>query len=245
MNLLNLGLPSKRIILIGLPPLDEAKWGARQLLEGKPFNRDMKNCQAYVNACAQAALSTQAQFLNLYEAMIAQKSWTDMLIDGLHFSRPGSEFFAQILIWSLEEQLSGTCPILFPDWKDVDKANPEKSIFKFLHTVPNVHTQLQRLIVKCSNNSGGMNVQPAKLEVDGQPIFMKRRVIPYGQREDVLKAIEKMERDVITTRVTSSAWATPIVVAIKSDGKSPRICGDYRLTLNLQMRKCATTTLLP
>ncbi|VDP67207.1 unnamed protein product [Echinostoma caproni] len=52
----------------------------------------------------------------------------------------------------------------------------------------------QRLIGKCSSNFGGMNVQPAKLEVDGEPIFMKRRVIPYDQREGVLKAIEKMER---------------------------------------------------
>ncbi|VDP75959.1 unnamed protein product [Echinostoma caproni] len=53
-----------------------------------------------------------------------------------------------------------------------------------------------------------MDVQSAKLKVDGEPIFPKRRVILCGQREDVLTAIEKMERDGITTGVPFSAWAT-------------------------------------
>ncbi|VDP94555.1 unnamed protein product [Echinostoma caproni] len=108
-----------------------------------------------------------------------------------------------------------------------------------------MHTHLQHLVVKCSNNTGGMNVQPAKLEVDGEPIFLKRHVIPYGQRDGVLQVLEKMERDGIITRVTSSTWVTPIVIAIKSDGKTPRICGDYRLTLNPRLRKCAATTTEP
>ncbi|VDP84860.1 unnamed protein product [Echinostoma caproni] len=72
-----------------------------------------------------------------------------------------------------------------------------------LIAMSNMHTRLQRLIVKCSNNTGGMNVQPDKLKVDGGPIFLKRRVIPYGQRGGVLQALEKMERDGIITRVTS------------------------------------------
>ncbi|VDP32548.1 unnamed protein product [Echinostoma caproni] len=75
------------------------------------------------------------------------------------------------------------------------------------------------LVVKCSNNTGGMNVQPVKLEVDGEPIFLKRLVIPYGHCDGVLQALEKMERDGIITQVTSSAWARPIVIAIKLTAK--------------------------
>ncbi|VDP91295.1 unnamed protein product [Echinostoma caproni] len=58
-----------------------------------------------------------------------------------------------------------------------------------------MHTHLQHLVVKCSNNTLGMNVQPTKLEVDGEPIFLKRRVLPYAQRDGVLQALEKMNRD--------------------------------------------------
>ncbi|VDP77747.1 unnamed protein product [Echinostoma caproni] len=110
-------------------------------------------------------------------------------------------------------------------------------------SMSNVHTCLQRLIVKCSNKTGGMNVQPVILEVDDEPIFLKRRVIPYGQREGVLQALEKTERDGVITRVTSSTWTAPIVIVIKSDSKTPRIRGDYRFTLNLRLRKCAATTM--
>ncbi|MBM6549445.1 hypothetical protein, partial [Streptococcus dysgalactiae] len=69
-------------------------------------------------------------------------------------------------------------------------------------------------------------IPPARLEENEEPIFMKRRVIPYGQRDGVLKGLEKMEHDGVITRVTSSSWATPIVVAVKKDGKTPRICVD-------------------
>ncbi|VDP90461.1 unnamed protein product [Echinostoma caproni] len=47
----------------------------------------------------------------------------------------------------------------------------------------------QHLIVQCSGNVGGMKVPSVKLEVDGEPIFLKRRVLQYGQREGVLKAL--------------------------------------------------------
>ncbi|VDP66726.1 unnamed protein product [Echinostoma caproni] len=103
----------------------------------------------------------------------------------------------------------------------------------------------EQLVVKFSNNTEGMHIQPAKLEVDGEPIFLKPRGIAHGQRDGVLQALEKMERNGINTRVTSSTWATQIVIAIKSDGKTPRICGDYRLTLNPRVQKCAATTMEP
>ncbi|VDP93076.1 unnamed protein product [Echinostoma caproni] len=41
----------------------------------------------------------------------------------------------------------------------------------------------QHLIVQCLGNDGGMKVPSVKLEVDGEPIFLKRRVLPCGPRE--------------------------------------------------------------
>ncbi|VDP81443.1 unnamed protein product [Echinostoma caproni] len=67
----------------------------------------------------------------------------------------------------------------------------------------------------CSGNVGGMKVPWVKLEVDGEPIFIKRRILPYGQREGVLKALQNMEQDGVISKVESSAWATPILVAMK------------------------------
>ncbi|VDP27976.1 unnamed protein product [Echinostoma caproni] len=60
-----------------------------------------------------------------------------------------------------------------------------------------------------------MKVPSVKLEVDGEPLFLKRRVLPYDQREGVLKALQKMEQNGVINKVESSAWVTPIIVAIK------------------------------
>ncbi|VDP69767.1 unnamed protein product [Echinostoma caproni] len=88
-----------------------------------------------------------------------------------------------------------------------------------LHTnndVP-ITSHLQYLIVQCSGNVNGMKVRSVKLEVRGEPIFLKGRVLPYGQREGVLKALQEMEQDGVISKVESSAWATLIVVAMKSN----------------------------
>ncbi|VDP94923.1 unnamed protein product [Echinostoma caproni] len=108
----------------------------------------------------------------------------------------------------------------------------------------NVHTRLQRLIVKCSNNTEGMNVQPDSLEDYGEPVFLKRRVIPYGQREGVLQTLEKMEHDKVITRVTSRIFRAAIdgvfrgpdgVLALQYDvivfGKTKAEHDDRRLKL--------------
>ncbi|VDP93434.1 unnamed protein product [Echinostoma caproni] len=114
-----------------------------------------------------------------------------------------------------------------------------------IHTNMTITSHLQHLIVQCSGNAGGMKVPSVKLEVEGEPIFLKRRVLPYGQRDGVLKALQKMEQDGVISKGESSAWATPIVVTMKSDGRTPRICGDYRLTLNPRLRRCAATIIEP
>ncbi|VDP88280.1 unnamed protein product [Echinostoma caproni] len=48
-------------------------------------------------------------------------------------------------------------------------------------------------MVKCFINNEDMNLQQAKLEVHGEPIFLGRRVDSYRQREGVLKVREKMD----------------------------------------------------
>ncbi|VDP95000.1 unnamed protein product [Echinostoma caproni] len=108
-----------------------------------------------------------------------------------------------------------------------------------------ITSHLQHLIVQCSGNIGGTKVPSVKLEVDGEPIFLKLRFLPYGQRAGVLKALQNMEQDGVISKVESSAWATPIVVEMKKDDRTPRTCGDYRLTLNPRLRRCAATTIEP
>ncbi|VDP94495.1 unnamed protein product [Echinostoma caproni] len=68
-----------------------------------------------------------------------------------------------------------------------------------------ITSNLQHLIVQCSGNIGGMKVPSVKLEVDGELIFLKRLILPYGQREGVPKALQKMEQNGAISKVESSA----------------------------------------
>ncbi|VDP45227.1 unnamed protein product [Echinostoma caproni] len=74
-----------------------------------------------------------------------------------------------------------------------------------------ITSHLQHLTVQCSGNVGGMKIPSVKLEVDGEHVFLKRRVLPYGKREGVLKALHNMEQDGVISKVESSAWATVII----------------------------------
>ncbi|GAA50669.1 retrovirus-related Pol polyprotein from transposon 17.6 [Clonorchis sinensis] len=103
-----------------------------------------------------------------------------------------------------------------------------------LLTFVNVN-ELKQLILKCSKATGGMQIPKVRLEVTGDPIFLKRRIIPFGLREPVRQALNSMCAKGILTPVESSNWATPIVTSLKADGITPRICGDYRLTLNTRL----------
>ena len=111
-----------------------------------------------------------------------------------------------------------------------------------LHVDQPISNAIKNHIAICANNQGGMKVEPIHLEVSGDPIFMKARPMAFGLRPAIKEKLDNMVSEGILRPVKSSQWATPIVTVIKEDG-SPRICGDYRITLNPRLQQTATTTL--
>lgn len=57
--------------------------------------------------------------------------------------------------------------------------------------------------------------------------------MPYAQLEATEKEWDRLEASGIIKPVTNSDWATPIVVVPKADS-SVHLCGDYRVTINIQ-----------
>ncbi|CAH8874327.1 unnamed protein product [Trichobilharzia szidati] len=120
-------LPVDHILLISLPPVDENKWGVTERAEGLPLTRKLVNYANYAIACEEVSKLNQVNHINLFEAMINQKDWESFLSDGLHFSRKGSEFLANILQAFFADKLSGL-KWWFPDWKTINPITPEMSI---------------------------------------------------------------------------------------------------------------------
>lgn len=88
---------------------------------------------------------------------------------------------------------------------------------------------------------GRMKIQLIHFKIKGKLIFLKRRLIPYGLREAVKKVSQTgWEKD------NDFIQATLIISSLKADGKIPRICNDFYLTLSnkvvpLKRRRNTTT----
>ena len=81
---------------------------------------------------------------------------------------------------------------------------------------------------------GTLNCFKAKLYVanDVKPRFIKARPVPYAIRSLVNSEIDCLVEQNVIEPVSFSDWAAPIVLVMKIDGSSVRICGDFKLTIN-------------
>ena len=68
-----------------------------------------------------------------------------------------------------------------------------------------------------------------------QPKLSKARPLPYALRDRVGLELDRLEQGGILTEVSHSDWATPVVPIPKKDG-SVRICGDFKVTVNPQLK---------
>ncbi|XP_057331051.1 uncharacterized protein K02A2.6-like [Microplitis mediator] len=75
-----------------------------------------------------------------------------------------------------------------------------------------------------------------ELEEDAKPVLCKARSLPYALKAKVEEEIKRLVCEGILVPVKDSEWATPIVPVIKSNGQV-RICGDFKITLNPNLRK--------
>lgn len=80
---------------------------------------------------------------------------------------------------------------------------------------------------------GSMKDIMVKLTVkaDCAPKCLKARPVPYAIKPKVEAELDRLVKSGVLEPVNTSEWATPIVPVIKKDG-SPRICGDFKVTLN-------------
>ena len=74
----------------------------------------------------------------------------------------------------------------------------------------------------------------AKIYVDpnAEPRFNPARSVPYALRDLVDKELTRLQQEGTLEPVEISEWAAPIVVVLKRDKKSVRICGDFSVTVN-------------
>lgn len=102
--------------------------------------------------------------------------------------------------------------------------------------------QIVELIHKCANNKGGMNIEPISFKNTATPKFFRARPIAYGLKDAVKINLDLLCAEDVLETVSHSEWATPIVVAFKSNG-DVRICGDYRISINQNLEQVPCLTM--
>ena len=99
-------------------------------------------------------------------------------------------------------------------------------------------TPLARILERHSkifnDELGTLKGHQAKIYVDpgAQPRFCKARTVPYAMRRLVEEELERLQKEGIIEPVQFADWAAPVVPVLKSDRKSLRLCGDFKLTVN-------------
>ena len=82
---------------------------------------------------------------------------------------------------------------------------------------------------------GMLNGFKAKIFVDPSvsPRFCKARSVPYSMQILVDEKLDQLVKEKVIEPVEYADWAAPIVPVLKSDKKTVRICGDFKLKLTV------------
>ena len=125
------------------------------------------------------------------------------------------------------------------DWLEKLKLNWE-NVFSTSSTpqkVKSLDTLLKRHDGLFSSNLKELKGTKAKivLKKNAECKFFKPRPVPYALKDQVANELQNLESRKVITNVTHSDWASPIVVVPKTND-SVRICGDFKVTINHQMK---------
>ena len=96
---------------------------------------------------------------------------------------------------------------------------------------------LSRYSVLFKDDLGCVEGIRAKIIVDPNepPKFHRARTVPFAIREKIEKELDRLESQGVIESVRFSEWAAPIVPIVKGDS-SVRICGDYKVTVNISAK---------
>ena len=101
-----------------------------------------------------------------------------------------------------------------------------------------VTSKLQQIIEKHTAvfkpNIGELKGQKVHLSVEStiQPVFCKLRPVPFALRDRVNDEIDRLVKLGVFRPITHAQWDAPLEPALKSDKRSIRLHGNYKVTIN-------------
>ena len=201
-------------------------------VEGKPLTMEL-DTGAAVSIITEATRRAMFQDLKLCESSIVLKTYTDepMQVTGqlnVHVQY-GNQTEPLVLV-----VVAGDGPSLFGrNWLKYIQLDWHR-----IGTITKQSEGLQALLQKhdrlFKEELGTVKPHKATLHVkpEATPKFFKPRLVPFATKEAVGQELDRLEKQGIIKKVSTSDWAAPIVAVPKKDGRF-RLCEDYnKVTIN-------------
>ncbi|KAJ1457403.1 SGNH hydrolase-type esterase domain-containing protein [Pelagophyceae sp. CCMP2097] len=84
-----LRMGARRVIVMGTPPVADAKFAAFCKTRGRPLDRSCDAAKKYADAAQRAAAAAGVLYCDIFEAFTATEDWHSLLSDGLHLTPEG------------------------------------------------------------------------------------------------------------------------------------------------------------
>ena len=110
------------------------------------------------------------------------------------------------------------------DWQQIGKIALEGAAA--------LNALLDRHKAAFKDDLGTVTTHKAGLQVRPEAFNTKPRTVPFAIKDAIGAELDRLESEGILEKVSHSDWAAPIVAVPKKDGNF-RICGDYKVTVNL------------
>ncbi|PAA84717.1 hypothetical protein BOX15_Mlig028849g1 [Macrostomum lignano] len=224
----------------------ERHLSAQLHINGRPLRM-----QVDTGACASLVSKQHWKQLGrprLQNAEVQLRTWTGESIPVLGSANVEVQYGTQtcelpLIVTSLEK----ASPLMGRDWLRNIRLN-WKEIFAIsdpvppeISATPTAPPELDGLLQKFADvfepGLGNFTQHSVKLRLqeDALPKFCKARPVPYALKSKIDAELQRMQEVGVIEPVRHSDWATPVVPVSKPNG-TIRLCGDYKVTLNPQLK---------
>ena len=159
------------------------------------------------------------------------RSYSGDKLDLLGESQVSVKYGAQTMTLPLVVVKGSKVPLLGRNWLEHIKLNwSEVFTVQEMDPVKRLTDKYSKLFDE--NNGKIINMKAhITLQEQAKPVYRKARPVPYALKKPLETKLDSLEQQGILEKVEHSSWATPVVLVPKP-GKTIRLCGDYKVTIN-------------
>ena len=205
-------------------------------LEGRPVTMELDTGSA-VSVMSEVVYREYLRHVPLKDTSLKLRTYTGESVKPLGFCHVTVDYKGQSKELPIYVMKNDGPTLFGREWLESIQLNWPLLQLETSDTTPALDEILNKHAGVFSEGLGKMkNIQARiHLKESAQPRFWKARPIALARKSSVEAALDELEAEGVIKKVATSEWAAPIVTPAKKDG-SVRVCGDFKVTVNPQLK---------